>query len=105
MIKRVFGYLNGQEITLVQRDLKLWDVEIPKVKEGKYIVEIFAEDEAGNISFFAKVFFEINANCTCVNFKMMNYDLETENSECKESCDLDIHLKNYDLEVVSCECL
>lgn len=105
MIKRVFGNLNGQEITLVQRDTKKWDVEIPKVREGKYIVEIFAEDEAGNVSFFAKAFFEINANCTCVNFEMMNYDLKTETNSCENNYNLDIHLKNYDLEVVSCECL
>ena len=72
MVVKVYGKLNDQEIILEHIEKDKWNVKVPRVKEGRYYVDLFALDEAGNVGFLATALFTIDANCTCVDFKILD---------------------------------
>lgn len=59
MVKRVFGRVDGAEVILKQEGER-WTVPVPIDADGEYIVEIMAEDDAGNISYITKMLFVVN---------------------------------------------
>ena len=48
MVKRVFGRVDGCEVELNRSEGDWWNVPVPFDTDGEYVVEILAEDEAGN---------------------------------------------------------
>ena len=72
MIVKVYGKLNDQEIILEQIEDDEWKVKVPRVREGRYYIDLFALDEAGNVGFLATALFVVDANCTCVDFKILD---------------------------------
>lgn len=72
MVVKVYGKLNDQEIILEQIEDDEWKVKVPRVREGRYYIDLFALDEAGNVGFLATALFVVDANCTCVDFKILN---------------------------------
>lgn len=72
MVVKVYGKLNDQEIILEQIEDDEWKVKVPRVREGRYYTDLFALDEAGNVGFLATALFVVDANCTCVDFKILN---------------------------------
>lgn len=91
MVVKVYGKLNDQEIILEQIDEERWNVIVPRVKEGRYYIDLFALDDAGNSSFLATALFVVDANCTCVEFHIIEYDLILQED----------HIKT---EFMSCKC-
>jgi hypothetical protein len=61
MVKRVFGKIDGIDATF-QSNGDRWQVLVPFDIDGEYIVEIMAEDEAGNVSYVTKMLFVVNKN-------------------------------------------
>lgn len=59
MVKRVFGKVDGTDVILKQNGDR-WTVPVPLDSDGEYVVEIMAEDEAGNISYVTKMLFVVN---------------------------------------------
>ncbi len=59
MVKRVFGKVDGADVILQQKGDR-WTVSVPFDSDGEYVVEIMAEDEAGNISYVSKMLFLVN---------------------------------------------
>ena len=59
MIKRVYGKLDGVDIILQEKSGK-WVVAVPINTNGAYIVEIIAEDDAGNIAYLTKMLFLVD---------------------------------------------
>lgn len=49
MVKRVFGRVDGCEVELNRSEGDWWNVPVPFDTDGEYVVEILAEDEAGNV--------------------------------------------------------
>lgn len=72
MVVKVYGKLNDQEIILEQIEDDEWKVKVPRVREGRYYIDLFALDEAGNVGFLATALFVVDANCTCVEFKILD---------------------------------
>lgn len=66
-IARVFGRIDGKEVTLTQSKDGTWTVQVPADQDGEYAVEIIAEDEAGNQSFIAKMLYIIRTGSVCVH--------------------------------------
>ncbi len=65
-IARVFGRIDGKEVTLTQSQDGIWTVQVPADQDGEYAVEIMAEDEAGNQSFLARMLYTIRGwKCLC----------------------------------------
>lgn len=101
MIKRVYARLNNQEIEFLKTSDSKWEVIVPKINEGRYYIDLYAQDYAGNTSFIATALFVVDANCTCVEFSILNDCLILENDKYNNI----FNLKNYELEVVECKCL
>ena len=59
---RVYGLANGTEVIFSHAQGDAWEIPVPWTEDGKYIVEIFAEDEAGNTSHVCKVMFVISGH-------------------------------------------
>lgn len=58
-IKRVIGKVNGQDIIFSKGEGNWWDIAIPPSLSGEYVVEVYAEDVAGNYSYLCKMLFSI----------------------------------------------
>jgi hypothetical protein len=61
MVKRVFGNIDGVDISLT-RSGDRWEILVPLDSNGEYIIEILAEDEAGNTSYMTKMLFVVNGS-------------------------------------------
>lgn len=59
MVKRVIGKVDGVEVILRNKGGR-WEVPVPFDEDGEYVVEIMAEDDAGNIAFATKMLFIVN---------------------------------------------
>lgn len=66
-VKRVFGTVNGTEVVMDHAYGDVWQVPVPMDKDGEYVVEVIAEDEAGNRSYLAKMLFAVNTALLCVH--------------------------------------
>ncbi len=59
---KVFGRVDGVDVIFQQKEGGRWEVPVPLDKDGEYVVEIMAEDDAGNIAYIAKMLFTVNRN-------------------------------------------
>lgn len=66
-VARVFGTVDGVEVILQYAQGDVWQVPIPLDQDGEYVVEIIAEDEAGNRSYLAKMIFLVDSSNLCVH--------------------------------------
>lgn len=62
MVKRVFGRANGTEISFERKGGDRWEAIVPSNLEGEYIVELYAENDAGNITYFCKSLFVVSGH-------------------------------------------
>lgn len=67
MIAHVYGRIDGKYIELESEGGNRWISTVPFNSAGEYIVEIIAEDDAGNISYFSKMLFVIDAKSLCAH--------------------------------------
>ncbi len=67
MVKRVVGKVDGKEVVLSWDKGDWWSVPVPFDQDGEYVVEILAEDEAGNQSYMAKMLFVVNTALLCAH--------------------------------------
>lgn len=61
MIRRVFGKANDFEIILEKKANDRYEAKLPGVVDGQYIIELWAEDEAGNKTYVAKAMILVKA--------------------------------------------
>lgn len=66
-VKKVFGRVDGVEVILQWAEGDRWSVPVPLDQDGEYVVEIIAEDEAGNQAYMAKMLFVVNTALLCVH--------------------------------------
>jgi hypothetical protein len=52
MITRLYGTCNGQAIEFLHRDGDIWEATVPRLTTGEYLVNLIAEDDAGNKGYF-----------------------------------------------------
>lgn len=103
MVTRVFGKVNDKEISLTKISEDKWEVEIPPNLLGQYYVDLYAEDDAGNIAFMTKALFEVDPFGLCTKFKIVN-DFESEIS--KQCYDGNFSINDYQFicKEVRCVC-
>ena len=61
MVVRVYGSANGVDIVFTPIGNDRWECAVPKFPSGEYVVDLYAEDEAGNVGYAATVLFVVNA--------------------------------------------
>ena len=59
MVVKATGKVDGKEVIFERAEGDLWKVTIPYDLDGMYVVEVTAEDEAGNLSHLCSMLFVI----------------------------------------------
>lgn len=67
MVTRVFGTVDGTEVVLERVEGNRWNVPVPLDRDGEYVVEIIAEDDAGNRSYIANMLYTVEAGNICIH--------------------------------------
>lgn len=75
-VARVFGRADGAEVVMEQTQGDIWSVPVPLDQDGEYVVEIIAEDGAGNQSYMAKMLFCVDSSGLCVQVLPALYSAE-----------------------------
>lgn len=69
MVTKVWGKCEGKDISFaLNREAGRWETTVPATESGVYIIELWAQDEAGNTAYFAtiKVAFDTSQLCTSI---------------------------------------
>lgn len=66
-VMRVFGRVDGADVILDHKQGETWQVPVPLDQDGEYVVEIIAEDFAGNQSFLARMLYTVDAGNICIH--------------------------------------
>lgn len=73
-VARVYGTVDGVDVVLELAQDGSWSVPVPLDQDGEYVVEIIAEDEAGNQSYLARMLYTVDAGNICIHmFPMAKY--------------------------------
>lgn len=68
MVKALYGKCNGADILFSQDEQGRWTTAVPASENKTYIIEVWAEDEAGNVSYFATIEAAYNSDTLCMEF-------------------------------------
>ena len=91
MVKRVWGHVEGVDIIFTPSNDDVWVCSVPPVPDGEYVVDLYAEDDSGNVSYAATVLFTINARHLIFTVKVINrYRVESR-------------VRNFTMNVIRCE--
>lgn len=60
MVVQVTGKADEFELIFNKSKQGLWTTTVPSALNGEYILELFAKDDAGNITYITKVLFVVN---------------------------------------------
>lgn len=60
-VVKVFGSINNIELVFSLAEDGAWQSPVPSVADGKYIIDLYAEDDAGNISYYAKYLYTFDS--------------------------------------------
>lgn len=117
MVVRVYGSANGVDITFTPIGDDRWECAVPRVPSGEYVVDLYAEDEAGNIGYAATMLFIVNAkhiitdvrwlniaaNSTLTLFSAFGRSNAPKPVESTTVYTHQIHMQNFKMEVTRCE--
>ena len=117
MVVRVYGSANGVDITFTPIGDDRWECAVPRVPSGEYVVDLYAEDEAGNIGYAATMLFIVNAkhiitdvrwlniaaNSTLTLFSAFGRSDAPKTVESTTVYTHQIHMQNFKMEVTRCE--
>lgn len=117
MVVRVYGSVNGVDITFTPIGDDRWECAVPRVPSGEYVVDLYAEDEAGNIGYAATMLFIVNAkhiitdvrwlniaaNSTLTLFSAFGRSNAPKPVESTTVYTHQIHMQNFKMEVTRCE--
>ena len=117
MVVRVYGSANGVDIVFTPIGDDRWECAVPKFPSGEYVVDLYAEDEAGNIGYAATMLFVVNAkhivtkiewlkiaaNSNITLFQAFGKTDATKTIETTKTYTHRIHMKNFKMEVTRCE--
>ena len=79
MINKIYGTVNTEPIVFYKNEKDQWECEIPSIENGKYVVELYAQDDAGNETYFATVLFSIDFKKLMFSFEWIKIG-ELENT-------------------------
>ena len=80
-VTRVWGLVDGREIPFVQNELGQWAAAVPADADNTFVVELWAEDEAGNVGYFATVLFTFDPVLLQYTWEFLELDVKGKLSE------------------------
>lgn len=72
MVARLYGKCNGADIVLCQDEQGRWVTAVPSSSKSTYILELWAEDVAGNVGYFATVRVTYDPEKIRTKFEILN---------------------------------
>lgn len=73
MVVKVWGHVEGVDVIFYPLENDTWTCRVPKTLDGEYIVDLYAEDDCGNISYAATVLFTVDAKHLTFTVKVLNF--------------------------------
>lgn len=73
MVTKLTGRVNGCELIFERAYGNVWTGEVPKSPFYRYVVELEAWDDAGNMSFVTRMLFSVDPETLCVHMEPMNF--------------------------------
>lgn len=83
MIVKVSGKIDGKEVIFEKADGDQWSVMVPYDLDGMYVVELTAENEAGNIAYCTKLLLIVDPATLCVKLVPLDYMVEVISEDYK----------------------
>lgn len=85
---KLTGKIEGQQVAfeLIRQEgrTSVFSAEVPSNLDGEYVVELTAEDDAGNIAFVCKYLVTIDLTNLCVHLMpLQDYVLIDQSQECE----------------------
>lgn len=117
MVVRVYGSVNGGEIVFTPIGEDRWECVVPKISTGEYVVDLYAEDDAGNVGYTATILFvvdakhiitkiewlKIAANSDITLFHVFGKTDATKVVDASKAYIHQIHMQKFKMEVTRCE--
>ncbi len=117
MVTRVYGSTNGVDIVFTPLGDDRWECVVPKFPSGEYVVDLYAEDEAGNVGYAATMLFIVDAKHIVTEVRWLNIAADStltlfnafgraDTPKVVESTTEyihQIHMQNFKMEVTRCE--
>ena len=98
-MKQVYGESNGQSILFSRTEGDRWETTVPFVDDGEYVVELYAEDTAGNTAYLCSMLWAISGHELVSYLVPRGFDGTAANLQTGMLVDL----QEFMAEVLSCE--
>lgn len=73
MVKRLWGKCDGADIIFSENETTgRWETTVPASESGTYIFELWAEDYAGNVGYFATIKAVWDSSQLCMRFYVIH---------------------------------
>lgn len=73
MVVKVYGSCEGASIVFTPMGDDLWECDVPISKSGQYVIDLYAEDDAGNIAYTATILFIVDTKHLTVKIKFLKF--------------------------------
>lgn len=92
MVKRVYGTVDNTQITFTYNESSgRWEAIAPDNLEGTYQVALYAEDEAGNVTYITTALCTIDTSQMCITVDTAECSIDVMTASCSLSvvrCDI-----------------
>ena len=83
MVVKVSGKIDGKEVIFERDEGDRWNATVPYDLDGMYVVELTAENDAGNIAYCTKMLLIVDPAPLCVRLVPLDYMVEIVPEDCK----------------------
>lgn len=73
MVVKVYGSCEGASIVFTSMGGDLWECDVPISNSGEYVIDLYAEDDAGNIAYTATILFIVDVKHLKVEIKFIKF--------------------------------
>lgn len=76
MIVKVSGKVDGQDVIFERSEGNKWNITVPYDLDGMYVIEVTAENDAGNVAYCTKMLLIVDPATLCVKLVPLDYMVE-----------------------------
>lgn len=96
MIVKVTGKVDGKEVIFDHTEGDQWKITVPLDLDGMYVIEVIAEDNAGNVAYCTKMLLIVDPATLCVKIVALDDTVEL----IREEYTVDVVNNTYEVEAV-----
>lgn len=91
MVKSLYGKCQGREIHFRLNEASgRWETAVPASPSGVYVIELWAEDEAGNVGYFATIEVTFDSSKLCTSVKILDVGARFTLEEVRQALGVDL---------------